>query len=77
MAAERPYADLTEAELREQVLGRPDRRLPPPDEARALLDEWVLRQAPETVTRRVERAGLSPDHDGPQPPARSTPSVRR
>jgi hypothetical protein len=76
MATERPYADLTEAELREQVLGRPDRRLPPPDEARALLDEWVLRRGPETFTRSVERAGLSPDHDGPQPPGGSPPSVR-
>jgi hypothetical protein len=53
MATERPYAELTEDELRAQVL-QPDRRLPPPNEAKALLDEWVLRQARETPS--VERA---------------------
>jgi len=60
MASERPYAELTEDELRAQVL-RPDRRLPPPNEAKALLDEWVLRQARETPS--VERA-FSPSDRG-------------
>lgn len=61
MATERPYGDLTEAELRVQILERPDQRLPPPSEAKALLDEWVLRQAQETPS--VERAS-SPNDRG-------------
>ena len=54
-----PFAKLTEAELRAQVLERPDGRLPPREEAKALLDEWVLRQSrPEmfTPSPSVERA---------------------
>jgi hypothetical protein len=44
MATERPYASLTNAELRAQVLERADGRLPPRDEAKELLDEWIRRQ---------------------------------
>lgn len=61
MATDRPYADLTETELRAQVLERPDGRLPPLNKAKALLDEWVLRQARETPS--VERAS-SPNDRG-------------
>jgi hypothetical protein len=64
VAAKRPYAKLAEAELRAQVLGRLDGRLPPPEEAKALLDEWVLRRAVEYGGRSrpesVERAGSPP-----------------
>jgi hypothetical protein len=38
------YTKLTDAELRAKVLERPEGRLPPPEEAKALLDEWIRRR---------------------------------
>jgi hypothetical protein len=85
MAPERPYAELTEDQLRAQVL-RPDRRLPPPNEAKALLDEWVLRQAREQPS--VERASSPSDRgqvdrpaptkvrSGPDPPREQATPAR-
>jgi hypothetical protein len=56
MATERPYASLTDAELRAQVLERPDGRLPPRDEAKLLLDEWIKRRS-EQFARPVDSTG--------------------
>jgi hypothetical protein len=60
VAAKRPYAKLADGELRAQVLERPDGRLPPPSEAKALLDEWVRRRTSDYGGARgresVERA---------------------
>jgi hypothetical protein len=50
MATATPYDKLTEAELRAAVLDRPDRRLPPPAETKALIDEWIKRRS-ERVAR--------------------------
>jgi len=44
VARKRPYTKLTDAELRAEVLERSDGRLPPPKEAKALLDEWIRRR---------------------------------
>jgi hypothetical protein len=57
MADKRPYEELTEPELRAQVLERPDGRLPPREEAKALIDEWIRRHLSSRPTS-VERANL-------------------
>ena len=51
MADERPYEELTEPELRAQVLERPDGRLPPPDEAKALIDAWIERRSEQAARK--------------------------
>jgi hypothetical protein len=45
MPDEGAYEKLTEAELRAEVLERPDGLLPPREEAKALLDEWIRRRS--------------------------------
>jgi hypothetical protein len=55
VARKRPYTKLTDAELRAEVLERPDGRLPPREEAKALLDEWIARRSRPSS---VERANL-------------------
>jgi hypothetical protein len=45
MSEKSSYEDLSEAELRARVLERPDGRLPPPDETKALIDAWIERRA--------------------------------
>lgn len=57
MATERPYANLTDAELRTEVLERPDGRLPPPNEARALLDEWIRRRVGRGSSEKLTSRG--------------------
>ena len=60
MATTPPFDKLTEAELRAQVLERPDGRLPPPEETKALLDEWIRRRSSgvSEMFTSVERANL-------------------
>lgn|GEM_PF-3757222 len=43
MGAE-PYRKLSDDELRAAILARPDSKLPPPDEFKALTDEWIRRR---------------------------------
>lgn len=45
------YDKLSEAELRAQVLERPDGRLPPREETKALIDAWIKRRS-EQVARK-------------------------
>jgi hypothetical protein len=45
VAQKSSYAKLTDADLRAQVLERPDGKLPPREEAKALLDEWIARRS--------------------------------
>ena len=54
MARKRPYTKLTDAELRAEVLERPDGRLPAREEAKALMDEWIARRS--RAASSVERA---------------------
>jgi hypothetical protein len=46
------YDDLSEGELRARVLERPDGRLPPPDETKALIDAWIERRAEQEQVAR-------------------------
>jgi hypothetical protein len=49
------YRKLTDAELHAAVLERPDGRLPPRGEAKALLDEFVRRQRSTAALARAGR----------------------
>jgi hypothetical protein len=51
MADETSYEDLSEAELRALVLDRPDKRLPPHDELRAIFNEWIKRRSDQVARK--------------------------
>jgi hypothetical protein len=52
MSDKTSYDNLSAEELRARVLDRPDKRLPPPDETKALIDAWIERR---TAQDRVAR----------------------
>jgi hypothetical protein len=45
------YDNLSEAELRARVLARPDGRLPPRDEMKALIDAWIKRRSEQIAQK--------------------------
>jgi|GEM_PF-5294262 len=51
MSKKTAYDDLSEAELRAQVLERPGGRLPPPDETKALIDAWIERRSNQVARK--------------------------
>jgi hypothetical protein len=65
MEGKRELRNLTDEELRAAIMDRPDGKLPPPDQFKALTDEWIRRRSRRPSVERAKPPL-------PATPARST-----